>query len=193
MLRRVLGLLRTGLLSVAVVAALTAPAWSTADLDALRTDARAGSADAQLALGTFLLTSQDAILLAEGIGWLEKAARQGVPVYVLLGDVYRDGIGAEQDYARAADWYRIAAELGDGLAQFELGRLYLDGDGVERDMVQAVLYLQLAVHRIHDPALREEADEELKRAKWWTSWEEWKKAKALIDNWQPKALPDLLN
>ena len=43
----------------------------------------------------------------------------------------------EQDYAKAAEFYRRAAELGNADAQNNLGLLYLYGDGVEQDYAEA--------------------------------------------------------
>lgn len=46
--------------------------------------------------------------------------------------------GVSQDYAKAAKYYRKAAELGDGDAQMRLGYCYAAGEGVEKDYTEAV-------------------------------------------------------
>lgn len=46
--------------------------------------------------------------------------------------------GVSQDYAKAAKYYRKAAELGDGDAQMRLGYCYTAGKGVEKDYTEAV-------------------------------------------------------
>lgn len=53
---------------------------------------------------------------------------------VALGALYENGEGGvKQDYAEAAKWYRMAAEQGLFVADFELGELYIHGQGVPRD------------------------------------------------------------
>jgi len=169
------------------------PAAAEPSLEELRERAESGSAEAQLALGTALLERKAERDWSEAVDWLEKAARQGMPVYLLLGDVYHEGLGVARDLVRAAKWYRIGAELGDGMAQLALGRLYLDGDGVPRNLVQAAVYLQLAVERIGDPGVRERAEQALTRAKLWTSWEDWEEARRLARDWKPKPVSELIN
>lgn len=56
---------------------------------------------------------------------------------VNLGTMYAYGVGVEQDYAKAAEWFKKAAEQGNAGAQFNLGRMYEVGDGVEQDSVKA--------------------------------------------------------
>lgn len=45
--------------------------------------------------------------------------------------------GAEQDFAKAADWYRRLARSGDARAQTSLGLMYARGYGVEKNMAEA--------------------------------------------------------
>ena len=55
-----------------------------------------------------------------------------------LADTYyvgRDSI--EQDYTKAAEWYRRLAKLGDRNAQTSLGLMYARGYGVEKNMTEA--------------------------------------------------------
>jgi TPR repeat protein len=51
------------------------------------------------------------------------------------------------DLQTAADWYRKAAEQGDLLAAFNLGRMYHHGEGVTRDDAQAVRWYRQAAAR----------------------------------------------
>ena len=182
----------TGFVLVMVLLA-AAPAVAQGPREALRKAAEAGDGAAQLALGTALLESGAAADWAEGIAWLEKAARAGAPVYLIIADSYAQGVGVARDPARAADWYRIGAETGDPLAQYEIGRRYLEGDGVAPDPVQAILYLELAVTRLRDAKKREAANWALMRAKWGATPEEREKVAALIRSWRPKPLSELLN
>jgi TPR repeat protein len=61
-----------------------------------------------------------------------------------LGVMYGLGLGAEQDYTRAVDWYRRAAEAGLPAAQANLGFMYGTGRGVPQDFVQAYAWYSLA-------------------------------------------------
>jgi TPR repeat protein len=57
------------------------------------------------------------------------------------------GAGESQDYAKAADWYRKAAEQNHGLAQFNLGVMYARGQGVVRDDAQSAAWFSRAAER----------------------------------------------
>ena len=63
------------------------------------------------------------------------AAEQGnAKAQSLLGARY---CSVPQDYSRAAQWFRRAAEQGEPFAQWRLGVMYLNGHGVPRDYSQA--------------------------------------------------------
>ena len=62
--------------------------------------------------------------------------------------MYENGEGVQQDYARAAYWYRKAADHvpdfgGAGQGRNHLGLLYMEGLGVPRDSVQAYMWFSL--------------------------------------------------
>ncbi len=193
--RRVLALCTAAVLSLSSAESLAQDdTGSLPDrIESLRAAAAAGAPDATLALGAALLDSPSEAHWGEAIGWLEKAARQGAPVTLLIADSYRTGHGVAKDLETAVTWYRLGAESGDPIAQLELGLMLLDGEGVERDMVQAILYLRLADAALSNPDHRRAAEQALERAQWWTSSEDLKKAEALLQDWTPKSLPDLLN
>ena len=48
------------------------------------------------------------------------------------------GDGVAKDPVEAADYYRLAAEQGDTLAQAHLGLCHLTGNGVDQDLEEAV-------------------------------------------------------
>lgn len=55
-----------------------------------------------------------------------------------LADAYYVGRnGAEQDFAKAAGWYRRLAKSGDARAQTSLGLMYARGYGVEKNLAEA--------------------------------------------------------
>ena len=54
-----------------------------------------------------------------------------------MGDRYFYGRGVEQDYAKAMDWYRKAADRGLADAEYSVGVLYENGWGVTKDIDRA--------------------------------------------------------
>jgi len=61
--------------------------------------------------------------------------------------MYDQGQGVPKDYAESARWYRLAADQGDAMAQFNLGVQYAAGQGVERDFIQSHIWVNLATAR----------------------------------------------
>lgn len=51
----------------------------------------------------------------------------------LIGELYANGFGVRQDWAKAADWYRLASQRGDPQASYALAMQMLDGRGVQKD------------------------------------------------------------
>lgn len=51
------------------------------------------------------------------------------------------------DYAKAAAWFRKAAEKGDADAQVALGELYDEGQGVPQDSAEAILWYSTAANQ----------------------------------------------
>ena len=50
---------------------------------------------------------------------------------LLLGILYDEGAGIEQDSGMAIEWYRRSAEMGNADAQYKLGEFYYYGKGIE--------------------------------------------------------------
>ena len=61
--------------------------------------------------------------------------------------MYRFGEGGPPDPAKAATWYRRAAERGEPVAQMNLGEMYALGVGVQRDPVQGLVWLRRAARQ----------------------------------------------
>jgi len=61
-----------------------------------------------------------------------------------FGGVFARGGHVPKNEARAAYWYRIAAEQGNGRAQLALGMMYSEGRGVSKDQAEAKRWLELA-------------------------------------------------
>ena len=65
----------------------------------------------------------------------------------LLGQMYYDGIGVDQHYKSAAQWWEMASEQGNTIAQNDLGVLYHEGLGVEQDYQKAAFWYQAAASK----------------------------------------------
>jgi hypothetical protein len=61
-----------------------------------------------------------------------------------VGFAYYSGQGISQDRARAAIWYRKAAEQGDSKAQLKLAELYECGQGVPQSYAETYFWLAVA-------------------------------------------------
>jgi TPR repeat protein len=59
--------------------------------------------------------------------------KSDVKAMTLLAELYADGLGLRQDEAKAAEWYRLAAERGDREAIFALAMFRMNGRGGLRD------------------------------------------------------------
>ena len=58
----------------------------------------------------------------------------------------------EQNYTKAAEWFKKAASAGNVYAEYNLGRCYLDGLGVEQSNALALEWLQKAQAQGHSGA-----------------------------------------
>ncbi len=71
----------------------------------------------------------------------EPLARAGnTEAQSLLGNMYYNGQGVEQDYGESFLWYHLAAEQGNKNAQYLVGNMYLLGEGVKQDNEQAAYW-----------------------------------------------------
>ena len=67
----------------------------------------------------------------------------------VYGDDLQDGFDAynRKDYKEALRWYRLSAEQGDALAQYNLGNMYREGQGVPQDYKEAVKWYRLSAEQ----------------------------------------------
>jgi uncharacterized protein len=109
--------------------------------------AEAGSASAQVAMGTIL---QNGLLgahhdLKAATTWLQKAADQGdSAAMVALGKIYLDGEAGAAEKSDGLQLLLNAAEQEDPDAYVELGRAYENGLGTPRDITAAYVWYHLA-------------------------------------------------
>ena len=118
------------------------------------TEAKAGDAEAQYALGVAYETGQGVDRdYGEALGWYRQAAEQGhAEAQTKAGSLHGRGLGVPQDHSKAAEYYRLAADQGHGPALVELGALYFRGLGVPRDYVEARRWLRPAAEQGHPAA-----------------------------------------
>lgn len=82
---------------------------------------------------------------ARALAELRPSADQGDPrAQVLLGKMFREGLGVSKNAALAAHWYQRAAEQGLPSAQVDLGHLYRKGVGVPQSYVDAAKWYRRA-------------------------------------------------
>ncbi len=126
-------------------AAAAAPAPTDA-LDAQFRTARAALLD----------TARGREVSASAVTQLREAAEGGhAAAMVLLGKLYRNGIGMPQNYELAARWLAEAAHAGDPEGMVEYGRLHRSGIGVERDAVQAYVWFNRAAALLNMDGVQE--------------------------------------
>jgi TPR repeat protein len=80
----------------------------------------------------------------EFASWSEKAKQNDPEAFLQVGRGYLQGRGIAQDDAKAAEYFRKAAELGNWKAQNNLGLLYASGRGVDKNIDEATKWLRKA-------------------------------------------------
>ncbi|WP_297492231.1 tetratricopeptide repeat protein [Acidocella sp.] len=101
-----------------------------------------GNAQAQFALGLLRLRQSRA---EEGVALVGRAALAGLPhAHDALGALYENAVGTPQDFVRAAEHYRIAAQAGIARAMARYGLALLLGRGAAKDTLNAETWLRKA-------------------------------------------------
>ena len=70
-----------------------------------------------------------------------------------LGMMYMNGQGVKQDYTKASEWFRKAAEHHIPQAQYKLGTLYFNGQGVPRDFERAYAWYRVGAVLNHQQSI----------------------------------------
>ena len=89
------------------------------------------------------------------IKWFKEQYRKDKTAFhaYAVGYMYNNGMGGvKQDYENALIWYKQAANLGDLVAQTNLGFMYEKGEGVEKDYTKAVYWYRKAAKQGYAPA-----------------------------------------
>ncbi len=85
--------------------------------------------------------------------WFSKAAEQGhANAQAVLGSMYANGEGVDEDDKQAVYWFTKAAEQGRASAQVLLGTMFDNGEGVAEDDKQAVYWYTKAAEQGHATA-----------------------------------------
>lgn len=114
--------------------------------------------DAQFraARAVLLDTARDKQGTADAVARLRQSAERGhTGAMVLLGKLYRSGIGMPQNYDLAARWLGEAAQAGDPEGMVEYGRLHRSGIGVAQDAVQAYVWFNRAAALLNMDGVQE--------------------------------------
>ena len=110
--------------------------------DGAAADAEAQPAAQVAAVEPAMSVRQDALTALRA-----RAMRGDRGAQYQLGRLYYAGDQVGQDAARAALWYRRAAEQGEMAAQASLAALYLNGEGVGPDQARAMYWYGLAAEQ----------------------------------------------
>ena len=93
-----------------------------------------------------------------------SAEFKNTEAYYCLGEMYFYGQGTTQDYKKAFDWYKKAADEGNlAKAQYKIGELLFEGTYVKQDKAMGINYIKLAFQNGYPKAYE-----------YWTENEMWK-------------------
>ncbi|MDJ0942039.1 MAG: SPOR domain-containing protein [Kiloniellales bacterium] len=109
--------------------------------------AEAGDALAQFGLALIYERGSETIPqdLDAAVKWYELAVVQGVAAAQNnLGHMYSQGLGVQEDKARAVELWREAAKAGHSTAYYNLGLAYFRGDGTEKNEIEATRWFAQA-------------------------------------------------
>ena len=78
--------------------------------------------------------------------WIKRSAQEYHYPYaqLVLGILYKNGVGVEQSYEKALEWINKAAEQGISRAEFEKAVMYVNGQGVPPSEEKALQYIKEA-------------------------------------------------
>ncbi len=110
-------------------------------------------------------------------------ARQGnVAAQAMLGTLYREGRGTEEDFDQARRWFRLAAQQNNVSAQYNMAIMSYNGDGGDPDDVEAYMWFTLAAKNGNKSAARH-----LKPLSRKMSVDALKEAQRRVADWKPGA------
>lgn len=104
---------------------------------------------AQSKLGEiYVKTGNSPDVREEGIEWLKKAIEEhdSADAKNSLAYAYENGLGVKQDYGKAYQWYKEAADVDVAAAQFNIGVMVANGRGETKDMSKAFYWVEQAAY-----------------------------------------------
>lgn len=102
--------------------------------------------DVLMTLATIYRDSKDSSVNnpKKAFEYTQKAIDAGSDLaYSIMGTLYENGWGVQQDYQKAFQYYSIAADKGEEMAFLSMGAYYLNGYGVQKDEKKAVECFQI--------------------------------------------------
>jgi TPR repeat protein len=82
----------------------------------------------------------------------KRAQQNDSAAMTLLGEIYAQGLGVGRDDAKAAQWYKLAADKGNRDALFALAMFNFQGRAGTRDLAEAARLLEAAARLGHPSA-----------------------------------------
>ena len=112
--------------------------WAVYDLGKLYSTNKLGERNEEMSIAKYTQALQ-------GFLQIEPNSKKLNPyVQYRIGKMFCYGLGTEQDYEKAFEWFERSAKQKNKFAQFSLANLYYYGSGVEKDLSQAFLWYQRA-------------------------------------------------
>jgi clan AA aspartic protease (TIGR02281 family) len=106
-----------------------------------------------------------------------------------IGMLFANGQGVVKDSTEAMRWCSRAAELGNGLAQYNLGLGYLNGVGVQRDAKRALFWMTLASDRLTDAKAKDTLRKYITAAEGLLDEDSRRAALSEVESWRPGSIP----
>jgi hypothetical protein len=143
------------------------------------------------AIGADLQTGVNAVKngdYATALRELKPLAEKDEPLaQVMLGLMYYQGKGVQQDYKEALQLYLRAADQGEATAQMPLGVMYGTGQGIEQDLVEAYMRFSLC---LSDPEVGANCAKNREGVSHLMTPAQIVEAQGLAKTWKPKAKTD---
>ena len=112
--------------------------WAVYDLGKLYSTNKLGERNEEMSIAKYTQALQ-------GFLQIEPNSKKLNPyVQYRIGKMFCYGLGTEQDYEKAFEWFERSAKQKNKFAQFSLANLYYYGSGIEKDLSQAFLWYQRA-------------------------------------------------
>ena len=87
------------------------------------------------------------------INFLKESETKEDPQFqYILGEIYSEGLGVEEDNNEAIRWYEKSANHGNSNGEYGLGILYYLGEGIEQDYKKAMEWLRKSAEQGNDNA-----------------------------------------